>query len=125
MKVGASILKWEVVELMGYAEYAKDGYRILTSLVSTHDYDFVAERHGNFIRVNVKLAGLKFKARKNSWSISISSGAGMKNSDSIVCDEYLVYLPHQSRFIKLNGDFFVNSKSKSKLIPQELLAPAF
>ncbi|KKN85517.1 hypothetical protein LCGC14_0278400 [marine sediment metagenome] len=61
---------WQTVELTGYSYYSNKGYRILISLVTDHGYDFVAEKDGEFIRVNVKVAGLKAKTIKNSWSIS-------------------------------------------------------
>lgn len=114
-------LQWEIVELMGHQYYAQKGYRVLVPLISSHGYDFVAEKDGKFIRINVKLAGKKSRTIENSWSISIASGAGVKNKDAVVCDTFLVMLPHQNRFIELPGNFFVGSKSKSKLIPRNLL----
>jgi hypothetical protein len=40
-------------ELLAMAEYAKRGYAILTSMAPER-YDFVAEKEGKFIRVQVK-----------------------------------------------------------------------
>ena len=113
-------MEWEVVELMGYAHYAKLGYRILTPLVKNDGYDFVAEKDGSFIRVNVKLAGKKSRKIENSWSISIASGSNNR-INKVVCDIFLVMLPHKCVFIELPGDFFVGSKSKSKLIPRQMI----
>ena len=113
-------MKWEVVELMGYAHYAKLEYRILVPLVKNDGYDFVAEKNGTFVRVNVKLAGRKSRKIENSWAISIASGAS-KDINKVMCDIFLVMLPHKNVFIELPGDFFVGSKSKSKLIPRKFL----
>lgn len=111
---------WEVVELMGYAYYADRGFRILVPLVNNKGYDFVAEQNGNFVRVNVKLAGLKSKKlSSSSWSISTSGAT--TDRDILCCDEYLVFLPHKNRFITLPGDFFIGSKTKAKLLPKHLV----
>ena len=109
-------MDWQTVEMNGYAYYSQKGYRILISLVYTKDYDFVAEKDGKYIRVNVKKAGLKNKRRPNSWSISRSS----MDYFSIV-DVYLAWLPHLEKYIELSGDFFKESNSKSKLIPKNMI----
>jgi hypothetical protein len=114
-------LDWQTVELLGQAHYSQKGYRVLVPLVSSHGYDFVAERRGEFIRVNVKMAGLKNRAIPNSWSISQAGGASKgKRDTSGLVDVYLVYLPHQSRFIEMSGDFLDGGNSKSKQIPRHL-----
>ena len=112
-------MKWEVVELLGYTHYAAKGFRICVPLVRNDGYDFVAEKDGLFFRVNVKLAGLKDKSDPNSWSISKASGAASKNVKTS-CDVFLVYLPHFSRFIEIDGQFFDGGNSKSKRIPSNL-----
>jgi len=111
---------WEVVELMGYAYYAEKGFRILVPLVNNKGYDFVAEKDGKFIRVNVKLAGLKSKKLSSkSWSISTSGAT--TDRDIVCCDEYLVFLPHKKQFITVPGNFFVGSTTKAKLLPKCLV----
>jgi len=116
-------MRWEVVELMGYAYFAELGYRIFVPLVRGDGYDFIAEQNGLFLRVNVKLAGLKDKSDQNSWSISQASGS-IQNSprrDKTTCDIFLTYLPFSNRFIELPGSFLDSGNSKSKRIPKELL----
>lgn len=113
-------MKWEVVELMGYAYYAEKGFRICVPLVLNDGYDFLAEKNGLFLRVNVKLAGLKDKINPNSWSISKASGAAAKNLKN-QCDVFLVYLPQVSHFIEIDGKFLDQGNSKSKRIPKSLL----
>lgn len=115
-------MNWQVAELMGYAYYAERGYRVLVSLVRGDGYDFVAEKGGSFLRVNVKVAGLKTRTRVNSWSISQASGSvsGTSHQNKARCDVFLVYLPQQSRFVELPGSFFDVGSSKSKLLPQAL-----
>lgn len=119
-------MDWQSVELLGYSYYSSQGYRILTSLVRNDAYDFVAEKDGKFIRVNVKQAGLKDKNIPNSWCISQASGAfdnaaakGKRKVSEV--DVYLAYLPETGRFIELPGDFFDGVASKSRLIPKHLL----
>ncbi|CAM7517666.1 group I intron-associated PD-(D/E)XK endonuclease [Citrobacter portucalensis] len=119
-------MDWETIELLGYAHYSSQGYRILTSLVKNESYDFVAEKDGQFIKVNVKRAGLKDKNTPNSWSISQAGGAfdiaaskGIKKVSQV--DVYLAYLPAHKRFIELSGDFFDAVSSKSRLIPKHFL----
>lgn len=99
------------------------GYRVLISLVHNHSYDFVIEKDGVFSRVDVKVAGHKEKKNSNSWSISQPSRKGNieSNNSMIKADVYLVWLPNEKRFIELDGDFFIGSKSKSKLIPKNYL----
>jgi hypothetical protein len=118
-------MDWQTIEMLGYAYYSQRGYRVLVSLVRTNDYDFVVEKDGEFKRVNVKLAGLKKKSEKNSWSISQSSGSkyrAIEKAGSNV-DVYLAYLPHEERFVEIDGDFFVGVNSKCKRVPRELLFP--
>lgn len=118
-------MDWQSVELLGYSYYSSQGYRILVSLVRTDGYDFVAEKDGTFIRVNVKKAGLKSRKYPNSWSVSMASGSSGSptagGGSPTQADILLVYLPNQERFIELPGDFFNGAKSKSKLIPKGLL----
>lgn len=112
-------MKWEVVELLGYTYYAEKGFRICVPLVRNDGYDFVAEKNGLFLRVNVKLAGLKDKSNPNSWSISKASGASAKNVKT-ECDIFLAYLPSLNHFIEIDGKFLDQGNSKSKRIPKKL-----
>jgi hypothetical protein len=116
-------MDWQTAELAGYAFYAKRGYRIFVSLVRGDGYDFIAEKDGQFLRVNVKVAGLKCKAIKNSWSISQASGFRTNSSrqQKTKCDVFLAYIPPIDDFIELDGDFFDSGNSKSKLIPKGYL----
>lgn len=114
-------MNWQQIELMGYAYYAERGYRILVSLVRTDGYDFVAEKDGLFVRVNVKTAGLKDKSQPESWSVAQASGGHTGYHENNQVDTYLAWLPHQQRFIELDGDFLHGGNSKSKRIPKEFL----
>ena len=111
-------MDWRTAELAGYQYYSAKGYRILVSLVHSDTYDFVAEKEGTFLKVNVKVAGLKTPSNPNSWSISKSGS--QKASVHYDCDVYLVWLPHKEQFIELSGDFFDGTKSKSRQIPVKL-----
>ena len=113
-------MNWQEAELMGYAYYAAKGYRIFVPLVCSAGYDFVAEKDGTFLKVNVKLAGLKDRKSPNSWSISQASGYLPNSSrrDKVPCDVFLVYMPHLSRFIELPGTFLDTGNSKSKTVPK-------
>ena len=112
---------WETIELLGYTYFSEKGWRILCPLVKNEGYDFVAEKEGDFIRVNVKLAGLKCKSEPNSWSVSVASGSGKKAVTDVRCDLYLVWVPTKHKFVELPGDFFLDNKSKSKRIPRKYL----
>ena len=116
-------MDWHVAELLGYAYYAERGYRVLAPLVRNDGYDFVAEKDGQFIRVNVKMAGLKDKNQPNSWAISKASGAAANTSNVIktACDVFLVYVPVLSMFVELPGTFLDGGNSKSKRLPKELV----
>ena len=106
---------------MGYAYYAGKGYRILIPAVRNDGYDFVAEKDGLFVRVNVKMAGLKDKSQPGSWCISQASGGTCGHKDKASVDIYLSWLPHEQRFIELDGGFLNGGNSKSKRIPSEFL----
>lgn len=113
-------MDWKTIEMMGYAYYAEMGYRILLPIVDTSAYDFVAEKSGIFIKVNVKVAGLRDNKDPNSWAISQSSGghAGHHKKENI--DIFLSWLPSLEKFIEIQGDFFNVGNSKSRRIPKKL-----
>ena len=113
-------MDWQSVELLGYAYFSEKGYRILVPVVRYDGYDFVAEKNGEFIRVNVKMAGLKDRTRSNSWSISQAGGSGAGYHENHQVDVYLTWLPHKEKFVELDGDFLLGGNSKSKRIPLEL-----
>ena len=113
-------MNWQTVELLGYAHYSEHGYRVLVPLVRNDGYDFVAEKDGEFIKVNVKVAGLKDKTDPNSWSISQASGGANGHSVKSPCDVFLTYLPEQQRFIELPGSFLDAGNSKSRRLPKEM-----
>lgn len=106
---------------MGYAHYSEKGYRILTPLVSNEGYDFVAEKNGEFIRVNVKKAGLKDKSNPKSLSISSASGGYANSRNKLTADIYLTWIPQNKKFIELPGELLVGGNSKSKIIPKKYL----
>ena len=113
-------MNWKEIELLGHVYYAKQGYRILVSLVENHGYDFVAEKNGRFIRVNVKTAGLKDKNDKESWSIAEAGGSTPKKKQyPSEVDVYLVWVPTLDKFIEMPGDFLDNMRSKSRRIPKK------
>lgn len=121
-------MDWKVTKALGYSYYVNLGYRILVSLMDNGAYDFVAEKNGNYLKVKVKLAGLKNKSENNSWSISLApskrtptqtAAESIENKGDV--DVFLVWLPHKIGFTEVPGDFFVGSKSKSKRIPSEII----
>ena len=109
-------MNWQVKEVQGYTYFMERGYRISVPIVDISGYDFIAERDGSFLRVNVKVAGLKNPKDKNSWAISKSR----TSSNTAECDVFLVYLPHKETFIELPGNYFQNSNSKCKRILNEI-----
>lgn len=111
-------MKWQTIEMLGYTYYSEKGYRIFTEIVGNADFDFIAYKDGNFVRVNVKKAQ-KRTDKKEQWKVTLSGGSKKtpNNVKGVVCDIYLVWVPEQERFIELDGDFFLNVKSKSKTIP--------
>jgi hypothetical protein len=113
-------LNWETAEILGYSYFSNLGYRICVPIVRNDGYDFVVEKDGEFLRVNVKVAGLKDKSNPNSWAISQASGGSKGRSEKKKCDVFLVYLPHLSRFIEVEGSFLDTGNSKSKRLPKEL-----
>lgn len=114
-------MDWQTTELLGYAHYAERGHRVLVPLVRNDGYDFVAEKDGVFIRVNVKVAGLKDKEDPSSWSISQASGGASGHSKKSPCDVFLTYLPTWQKFIELPGSFLSAGNSKSRRIPKDFL----
>ena len=112
-------MNWQQAELLGYAYYVEKGYRILVPIVRYDAYDFVAEKDGVFIRVNVKVAGLKDKSDPNSWAISQASGGLPGKTQKGTVDILLTWI--QKRFIELPGDFFKDGNSKSKRIPKDFM----
>ena len=108
---------WKAVEAAGYAYYIEKGYRVLISLIDNSGSDFVVELDGIFRRVNVKVAGLKNKKDKGSWSISRSGYSNVVDTGP-TCDLFLVYLPHKNSFIEIHGNFFDGARSRSKVIPK-------
>lgn len=100
-------MNWDTIELKGYSYYSEKGYRILIPLIHNNGYDFVAEKDGEFLRVNVKTAGPKDPSQGDSWAIS-KSGAQGKES----CDIYLVWHPTDEKFIELDGNFLEGHKCR-------------
>ena len=115
-------MNWQTIELLGYAHYSERGYRVLVALVRNDGYDFVAEKDGEFVRVNVKVAGLKDKSNPTSWSISQASGGASGHSKKAPCDVFLTYLPEQQRFTELPGTFLSSGNSKSRRLPKEVFS---
>lgn len=111
-------MNWKQVEVMGYSYYIERGYRVLVPLVSSEGYDFVAEKNGKFVRVNVKCAGLKDKTQPNSWCIAQASGGSKKPRRSHSVDVYLTWMPSVNRFLEIDGEFLNSGNSKSRRIPR-------
>ena len=111
---------WQEIELLGMHYYLAGGWRVLTPLIETHDYDFVVEKDAVFKRINVKLAGYK---SPNQLAISQASGSAGKKKHHSNVDEYLVYIPNQDRFITLPGDYLQATVSKSRGIQVKYLNP--
>lgn len=112
---------WRAIEMLGYSHYAELGYEILVPLVSCTGYDFIIKKGNEYKSVNVKKAGLKSPSSPNSWSISRPGRKEDYSKDIIETDIYLVYLPHQKRFITLPSTFFFGYASRARLIPKNLL----
>ena len=121
-------LNWEVVEALSFAHYTNLGFSVLVPLIKSRPYDLAIEKDGIVKLVNVKVAGLKSKIEPNSWSISVASGANdsiyrsEKNRDNYVrnvitkkskIDIFLVWLPHQERFVELPVIFLTGVKAKA------------
>jgi len=117
-------MDWKTIELLGFTYYSEQGYRILIPLVSSEGYDFVAEKAGQYLRVNVKKAGLKDPNKPHSWSISKASGVSSNkqhNPDKLPVDVFLAYFPAPyNKFVPLPGGFFTGSNTKAKRIPVAL-----
>ncbi len=114
-------MNWQTVEMQGYAYYSERGYRILVPLVDNSGYDFVAEKDGVYLRVNVKVASIKDPARANSWGVSMASGAAHRLDKPVAVDVFLAYIPDTKKFLELPGTFFVGARSKSRCIPVKML----
>jgi len=114
-------MDWRTVEMLGYTHYSLLGYRVLVPLVNNFGYDFVAEKDGEYLRVNVKVASNKDPVRKNSWAISKTGRQTKNTKQKNSVDVFLAYLPTQKKFVELPGNFFDNTTSKTKHIPVKLL----
>lgn len=116
---------WRTIEISGYTYYSSKGYRILVSLANNTVYNFAIEKDGEFSRVHVTQAFLKDRNKPNSWAASRTATTLSKSDydDNVeqLIDIYLVWLPHQARFIELEADFFSSVNSKNRLIPKYLL----
>ena len=108
-------MAWRVVEVLGYAYYVSKGYRILHPLVEAHGYDFVAEKNGEFVRVNVKQAYKRQMGSTPSWCISMAGKSNVPTHPAV--DVFLAYIPTVGRFIELPGDFFEGVSGRSRRIP--------
>lgn len=107
---------WQAVEALGAAYFIEKGYSILVPFGDSHHYDFVAEKDGSFIRVNVKKAFFSM----HSWRISLSGGRlGTDKCSHVDC--FLAYLPEHKCFIELSGDFFHQARSRARTIPKEIV----
>lgn len=104
-------MDWKAIEALGYSYYISLGYKIYIPIIEFSCSDFVIEKDGQLKRVNVKVAGLKDKRYKNSWSISLS---GNRKHNINEVDIFLVWLPSTEKFIELQGDFFKGTISKCK-----------
>jgi hypothetical protein len=115
-------IRWMTTKMLGYSYYAAKGFRVLVPLVKTRTYDFVVEKYGDFIRVNVKIAGLKDKNDPDSWSINLSGDdhKGRKWRYETI-DVFLAWLPEEERFVEVPGTIFNGTASKAKRIPKEFL----
>lgn len=110
-------MNWQVKEVEGYTYFMKRGYRVSVPIVDTSGYDFIAERDGTCLRVNVKVAGLKDAKQKDSWSIT---KAGASKDKEAKCDIFLVYLPHKEIFIEIPGNYLDSGASSCKRISKLL-----
>lgn len=103
---------------MGYTYYTAKGYRILLPILDQSHYDFVAEKQGEFIRVNVKLAKIEQHFKNGNTKYSIYS-AGSRKRELVKADVLLSWLPDRGRFVEVPAEM-MNGRSVLK-IPQNLL----
>lgn len=115
-------MDWKTVEVLGYSYYVERGWRVCVPVVIASEYDFIVEQCGTFKRVNVKMAGRNDKNHSNIWRIHQTGHYSAQKNARVVVDVFLAYIPDEvPYFIELPGDFFTDSKSKSKAIPQRFL----
>lgn len=114
-------MNWEAIELLGQAHYSALGYKILVPLGREENYDFIAKRGEEYVKINVKVAFNKDRSRPNCWSIA-RSGTQIKRKKACVIyevDFYLAWIPRKKRFVQVPGDF-LNGRGR-RHIPQRLI----
>jgi hypothetical protein len=110
-------VRWQTAEALGAAYYIEKGYSVSFPIGDSRHYDFIAEKEGEFLRVNVKKA---YRTKKTGWAIS-SAGFAKVEDDREAIERFLVWMPEHKVFIEFNGDFFRGSKSRSKNIPASIV----
>ena len=111
-----SSIRWQTLEALGAAYYIEKGYSVLVPFGDRTYYDFVVEKDGKCLRVNVK----KAYRDRGSYRISLSGSAiGIERKASV--DVYLAVIPERNCFIELGGDFFDQSKSRARVVPKEIV----
>ena len=104
------------MEALGAAYFIEKGYSVLVPFGDSTHYDFVVEKDGKCLRVNVKKA---YRDRR-SYRISLSGKAiGIEREANV--DVYLAILPEHNCFMELGGDFFDQCRSRSRVIPKEIV----
>jgi len=106
-------LSWQTIEMMGYAYYVKQGYKVLTKIIDSSIYDLVIEKDLAFQSVNVKTG---FWLR-GAWQFSNSKVRPKKQ----MADIYLVWLDKENRFVEVFKHQLKSSKSKTIMVPKECL----
>lgn len=111
-----SSIRWQTLEALGAAYFIEKGYAVLVPFGDSAHYDFVVEKDGKCLRVNVK----KAYRHNASYVISLSGKAiGIERKANV--DVYLAIIPERNCFIELGGDFFDQVKSKSRVIPKKIV----
>ena len=111
LRAAAQQLEWRAIEAEGHAHFIRKGWRVLISPYDIACYDFVAEKDGMFLRVNVKTATW----HGATYSISRSGRAAHR----IDPDLYLVWLPKERAFVEAPGPML---KGKSARLPRRFVA---
>ena len=104
---------YEVERHIEYHSREIDGYEY-TYPAESQPYEFIVRRDKKVARVSVKIAQHARKNQKDNYKIVTYTA---KNPPSV----YLVWLPHQERFVELPGTFFSNCNGTVRTVPIEIV----
>lgn len=104
-------MEWRAIESEGFGHFIRKGWRVLISPFDIACYDFVAEKDGMFVRVNVKMAS----HNRGSYVITRSGRAAHR----VDPDLYLAWIPDKQAFIEVPGPLM---RGKSMRLTQKFVA---